>query len=84
MKSKETLLDRLLEYPQIRYQSPLFCCFNLKKAGESNIVRGGCWQGNDPISLRTADVFPVVASLPFLEGESDDRKYVCGSQATIQ
>ena len=31
-------------------------------------------------SMRTADVFPVVAS--FLK--SDDLKYVCGSQARIQ
>ena len=31
-------------------------------------------------SLRTADVFPVVASLPPKE-RSDDRKYVCRSQA---
>ena len=31
-------------------------------------------------SLRTADVFPVVAF--FLK--SDDRKYVCGSQARLQ
>ena len=31
-----------------------------------------------PCGLRTADVFPVVASLP---PRSDDRKYVCGSQA---
>ena len=30
------------------------------------------------ISLRTADVFPVVASLQ----RSDDRKYVCSPQAT--
>ena len=33
-------------------------------------------------SLRTADAFPVVASLPPRGGErSDDRKCVCGSQA---
>ena len=33
-------------------------------------------------SLRTADVFPVVASLPPKNMErSDDRKYVCCSQA---
>ena len=34
-------------------------------------------------SLRTADVFPVVDSLPSknLRERSDDRKYVCGSQA---
>ena len=33
-------------------------------------------------SLRTADVFPVVASLPPKNtGESDDWKYVCCSQA---
>ena len=31
-------------------------------------------------SLRTADVFPVVASLPSKE-RRDDRKYVCRSQA---
>ena len=31
------------------------------------------------ISLRTADAFPVVASLP---PRSDDRKCVCGSQAS--
>ena len=31
-------------------------------------------------SLRTADVFPVVASFPAKE-RSDDRKYVCRSQA---
>ena len=30
-------------------------------------------------SLRSADVFPVVASLP----PKDDRKYVCASQATF-
>ena len=30
-------------------------------------------------SLRTADAFPVVASLP--RERSDDRKCVCGSQA---
>ena len=37
-------------------------------------------------SLRTADVFLVVASLPpkniFWRERSDDRKYVCGSQVT--
>ena len=37
-------------------------------------------------SLRTADVFPVVTSLPpiniFWRERSDDRKYVCVSQAT--
>ena len=34
-------------------------------------------------SLRSADVFPVVASLPLFGRErSDDRKYVCASQAT--
>ena len=32
-----------------------------------------------PISLRRADVFPVVASLG--RERSDDRKYVCASQA---
>ena len=34
-----------------------------------------------PGSLRTADVFPVVASLPYFSEEerSNDRKYVCGS-----
>ena len=34
-------------------------------------------------SLRTADVFPVVASLPSknVRKRSDDRKYVCGLQA---
>ena len=31
-------------------------------------------------SLLTADVFPVVASLS-PEGERNDRKYICGSQA---
>ena len=31
-------------------------------------------------SLRTADVFPVIASLPQRSG---DRKYVCGSQANL-
>ena len=46
----------------------------------------------DTVSLRTADVFPVVASLPprilllllllfFLRERSDERKYVCNSQA---
>ena len=35
--------------------------------------------GLSPISLRRADVFPVVASLP--PKRSDDRKYVCASQA---
>ena len=40
-------------------------------------------------SLRTEDVFPVVASLPpknnvyFRRKKSNDRKYVCGSQATF-
>ena len=43
--------------------------------------------GNPP-SLRSADVFPVVASLPpknsyFWRERSDDRKYVCASQAKI-
>ena len=33
-------------------------------------------------SLRTADVFPVVASL-FRRERSEDRKYVCCSQATF-
>ena len=33
-------------------------------------------------SLRTADAFPVVASLPPIF-RSDDRKCVCGSQATL-
>ena len=40
-------------------------------------------------SLRSADVFPVVASLPpknklvnFRTERNDDRKYVCASQAT--
>ena len=33
-------------------------------------------------SLRTADAFPVVASLPPKRERSDDRKCVCGSQAT--
>ena len=31
-------------------------------------------------TLRTADVFPVVACLP---PKINDRKYVCGSQATV-
>jgi len=40
-------------------------------------------------SLRTADVFPVVASLPtkiviFRRERSDDRRYVCSSQAGPQ
>ena len=35
--------------------------------------------GGRPISLRRADVFPVVASLRRERG--DDRKYVCASQA---
>ena len=35
-------------------------------------------RGSVSTSLRTADAFPVVASLP----RSDDRKCVCGSQAT--
>ena len=39
-------------------------------------------------SLRTADAFPVVASLPpkiaiFRRGGSDDRKCVCCSQSTL-
>ena len=33
-------------------------------------------------SLRTADVFPVVASLPPKIKRSDDRKYVYGLQAS--
>ena len=33
-------------------------------------------------SLRTANVFPIVASIFRMEG-SDDRKYVCCSQATV-
>ena len=44
---------------------------------------------NKKCSLRNADVFPVVASLPpknndviFRRERSDDRKYVCASQAT--
>ena len=33
--------------------------------------------------VRSTDVFPVVASLPIFRRErSDDRKYVCASQAT--
>ena len=32
-------------------------------------------------TLRSADVFPVVASLNFRRERSDDRKYVCASQA---
>ena len=32
-------------------------------------------------SLRKADAFPVVASLPFRRERSDDRKCVCCSQA---
>ena len=42
--------------------------------------------GHGSLSLRTADVFPVVASLPpkinFRRERSDDGKYVCRSQAT--
>ena len=34
-------------------------------------------------SLRSADVFPVVASLPWRK-RSDDRKYVCASQARLK
>ena len=38
--------------------------------------------GGGVCSLRTADAFPVVASLPFGGGQrSDDRKCVCCSQA---
>ena len=32
-------------------------------------------------NLRTADAFPLVASLPFWRERSDDRKCVCCSQA---
>ena len=42
---------------------------------------GGGW-GGGVCSLRTADAFPVVASLPFGVGQrSDDQKCVCCSQA---
>ena len=34
-------------------------------------------------SLRSADVFPVVTSLPWRE-RSDDPKYVCASQARLK
>ena len=43
---------------------------------------GGGGVGRGVCSLRTADAFPVVASLPFGGGQrSDDRKCVCCSQA---
>ena len=51
-------------------------------SGNTNIVCEG--------SLRTADVFPVVAFLPpkidviFRRKRSNDRKYVFGSQATVK
>ena len=35
-------------------------------------------------SLRTADVFPVVAFSPSERKRSNDRKYVCGSQANSE
>ena len=47
---------------------------NMKKSNRVNVC----------FSLRTADAFPVVASLPPKNSErSDDRKCVCGSQATF-
>ena len=43
---------------------------------------GGGGVGRGVCSLRTADAFPVVASLPFGGGQrSDDQKCVCCSQA---
>ena len=58
--------------------SPLW--FICKEEGVNNI----CYHGHLP-SLRTADAFPVVASLPpkniFRRERSDDRKCVCCSQA---
>ena len=46
----------------------------------SSLIWGGVGRG--VCSLRTADAFPVVASLPFGGGQrSDDRKCVCCSQA---
>ena len=43
---------------------------------------GGGGLGRGVCSLRTADAFPVVASLPFGGGQrSDDQKCVCCSQA---
>ena len=48
----------------------------------SSLIWGG---GGVVCSLRTADAFPVVASLPFGGGQrSDDRKCVCCSQAGSQ
>ena len=46
----------------------------------SSLIWGGVGRG--VCSLRTADAFPVVASLPFGGGQrSDDQKCVCCSQA---
>ena len=58
-------------------------CLNMVSDLSSDFVRHG------PIlairGMRSADVFPVVASLPpeinFWRERSDDRKYVCRSQA---
>ena len=45
-------------------------------------------EDSSSLSLRTADVFPVVPSLPpkvnFRRERSDERKYVCGSQARVR
>ena len=53
----------------------------------NSLSRGGCWWRFN--SLRSADVFPVVASLPpkivnFRRGRCNDWKYVCASQATTK
>ena len=48
----------------------------------SSLIWGGGGVGRGVCSLRTADAFPVVASLPFGGGQrSDDQKCVCCSQA---
>ena len=51
-----------------------------RSAPKENFSKSHC---NTEHSLRTADVFPIVASLYiiFRRERSDDRKYVCRSQA---
>ena len=66
-----------------RWITHFFALFpqSLKPSMNLNTSKLVCF--NPAFSLRTADVFPVVASLHIFRRErSDDRKYVCCAQAS--